>query len=338
MQRLLLEAGRRAPGRSDRQIAAGFEILQALVKAEATHLRDSALVQSLLAHAERARVAYLAHEYMNAAWRPCFHADVVRDLAAAKLEWAGSAELLEAFSPLMLGEEARAVLQRFDDPVMRELVKDLCLPRSLRQDVFVRGARPLTNAERDHALGEVMLALLCSEAGFSWEIEVPAGKATIERGFFGPLVAALAEGPCLVRDLLALPDLPRRDNPGEVVGMLVGTGQAMPVLAPALVPDARVRRLNQEAARRFAREDSLSTPMALATSGTGAPLPCRMLDLFVAERLQSEETADPAAWAGSLAAGRPQAEEERLRGVIEGILAERPPFWRRLGALPPALG
>lgn len=338
MQRLLLEAGRRSPGRSDRQIAAGFEIVQALVKAEATHLRDGAFVQSLLAHAERASVTYLAHEYMNDTWRPCFHADVVRDLAAAKLEWAGSAELLEAFSPLMLGEEARAVLQRFDDPVMRELVKDLCLPRSLRQDVFVRGARRLTNAERDRALGEVMLALLCSQARFSWEIEVPAGRATIERGFFGPLVAALAGGPRSVRDLLALPGLPRHDNPGEVVGMLVGTGQAIAVLAPALAPDARARRLNQEAARRFARPDSLATPMALATSGTGAPFPCRMLDLFIAERLQSEGAADPAAWAGRLAGGQPPGEEERLRGVIEGILAERLPIWRRLGALPPAPG
>jgi SAM-dependent methyltransferase len=336
MQRLLLEAGRRSAGRSDRQIAAGFEIVRALVKAGATHLRESAFVQSLLAHAERARAAYLAHEYMNAAWRPCFHADVVRDLTAAKLEWAGSAELLEAFSPLMLGEEARAVLQRFDDPVMRELVKDLCLPRSLRQDVFVRGAHPLTTAERDCALGEVVLALLCPEARFCWEIDVPAGRATIERGFFGPLVAALAEGPRPVRDLLALPGLPRRDNPGEVVGMLVGSGQAMPVLAPPLAPEARALRLNREAARRFARPDSLGIPMALATGGTGAPLPCRMLDLFIAERLQSEGAADPAAWAGRLAAGQPPGEEERLRDVIAGILAESLPLWRRLGALPPA--
>jgi hypothetical protein len=39
------------------------------------------------------------------------------------------------------------------------------------------------------------------------------------------------------------------------------------------------------AAERFVRQGNLNTGMALATSGTGAPLPCPMLDLFVASRL-----------------------------------------------------
>jgi hypothetical protein len=105
-----------------------------------------------------------------------------------------SADLLENFSPLMLHDEARAVLDRFDEPPMRELVKDMCLDRGLREDVFVRGPRRLSPLERDDALGEVTLALGCPLEQFIWEQEVPVGKATIERGFFGPIVAALAEG------------------------------------------------------------------------------------------------------------------------------------------------
>ncbi len=45
---------------------------------------------------------YLAHEYMNAHWSPCFHADVAAALADAKLDWAGSANLLESFPDLMM--------------------------------------------------------------------------------------------------------------------------------------------------------------------------------------------------------------------------------------------
>jgi SAM-dependent methyltransferase len=336
MQRLVREAGQRGAARSDRQVEAGIEIVRALVEADAQQLSAFPLVRTLLDVVDRGQLSYLAHEYMNAAWRPCFHADVVRDMAAAKLDWVASAELLENFSPLMLGDQARAVMARFEDPIMRELIKDLCASRCLRRDVFVRGARRLSAAERDEALGDVMLALLRSEAQFNWEMDVPAGRAAIERGFFGPVVAALAEGPRRVRDLLALPDLPRRDNPGELIGVLVGTNQAMPVLAPAREPDATVRRFNRAAARHLVRPDNLNTGMALASSGSGAPLPAPMLDLFIATRLQEGERADPDGWANILGSGQSVAERQRLAAFIERLIAERMPLWRQLGCLPAA--
>jgi hypothetical protein len=200
---------------------------------------------------------------MNAAWRPTFHADLVLALRAAKLEWVASAALLENFSPLMLHDEARPVFDRFDDPLMRELVKDICIERQLRQDVFVRGARRLSTRERDASLGEVTLALACPVEQFVWEFEVPVGKATIERGFFAHR-SQLAEGPKRVCDL-AFPDLPRRDNLGELIGMLVGTGQALPLSGQPAEPEPQVLRLNALAPRRFARFDNLTSGMALAT-------------------------------------------------------------------------
>lgn len=333
MQRLLREAGERIAARSDRQVEAAFEVVTALVEAKALHLRGLPFVDSLLQHARRAQTAYLAHEYMNEMWRPCFHADVVAALAEAKLDWVASAHLLENFSSLVLSEDARAVAARFDDPVMRELVKDMCLPRALRQDVFVRGAHRIAPAERDTALAEVRLALLCSEAQFVWEAEVTSGKAELDRGFFGPVVAALAQGPQRVGDLLALPGLPRRDNPAEIIGMLVGTDQAVPVLGPPGEPDPLVARFHAAAAKRFVHSRNLNTGMALATSRTGAPLPCPMLDLFVAARLEEEAAPDAAAWAAALGAGEPEAEQERLRTFIDRLIAERAPIWRQLGAV-----
>jgi Predicted methyltransferase regulatory domain len=122
----------------------------------------------------------------------------------------GSLLLLENFSPLMLHDEARPVFDRFDEPLMRELVKDICIERQLRQDVFVRGARRLSTRERDASLGEVTLALACPVEQFVWGFEVPVGKATIGRGFFGPIVAALAEGPKRVCDLFSRSAAPRQ--------------------------------------------------------------------------------------------------------------------------------
>jgi SAM-dependent methyltransferase len=333
LQRLLLEAGARAAGSSARKVASGWEIAAELGEANAPHLRDNPLVQSLTEYARQAKPAYLAHEYMNAAWRPCFHADVARALAGAKLDWVASAQLLENFTPLMLADEARAVAARYDDPIMRELIKDMFLARCLRQDVFVRGARRITPAERDAALCDVTLALQQEESEFCWELEVPVGQARFERGFFGPVVAALAEAPRRIGELLSLPGLPRRDNPGELVGMLVGSHQALPVFGPAAGSCDRAGRLNRAAATYFVRPDNLDLGMALATSGTGSPLPCTMLDLFIADRLATG-APDPEAWAMTLGPDRSRSEQDRLRDFIDRVLAARAPVWHRLGAIP----
>jgi SAM-dependent methyltransferase len=333
MQRLLCEAGSRLATRSDRQAAAGLDIVRTLAEANARQLRDG-FVRSLIETGRHAQPAYLAHEFMNAAWRPAFHADVALALREAKLDWVASAELLENFSQLMLPDEARGVLDRFDEPLMRELVKDMCLDRGLRRDVFVRGARRLSALERDAALGEAMLALACPVEQFIWEHDVPVGKATIERDFFGPIIDALAKGPKRVSDLLALHDLQRRRNPGELVGMLVGTGQVLPLSAPPTEPAPEVRRLNALAARRFARLDNLTSGMALATSGSGVPLPCPMVELFVAGSLCEAEPSDLAERARSLAAAAPPEEQAKLVELFDRILGERRPLWRALGAVP----
>jgi SAM-dependent methyltransferase len=333
LQRLIYESGRRVAGRSPARATAGFAVARALIEAEAWHLREPALARSLLERAAQSSAVYLAHEYMNAVWRPCFHADVVAALAEAKLEWVASAHLLENFPTLALNDEARAVVNRFDDPPMRELIKDMCLTRGLRQDVFVRGAQRLTVQERDDALAEIVLGALYAEPHFLWEIDAPAGKATLEKRFFGPAVAALAHGPRRVRDLLALPELPRHDNPAELVGVLVGSDQALPLRALASAPAASAVRLNRVAARRFVRSDDLGSGMALATTGTGAPLPCSMLDLFVAAQLLDGAAPDAAAWAERLGKGRSAEERDQLGALIARILGERAPIWRRLGAL-----
>ena len=333
MQRMVRAVGERVAGSSERQVEAGFEIVRALTAAEARHLRGDPFVGSLIEHAQHCQTAYLAHEYMSEAWRPCFHADVAAALAEAKFGWVASAHLLENFSALMLSDEVRAVSARFDDPVTRELIKDMCLPRGLRQDVFVRGPRRLAPAERDAILGEVVLGLMCSEAQFSWDFEVPSGRAALERRFFGPIVAALAQGPLPVRELLALPELPRHDNPSELVGMLVGTDQALPLLAPPSDPDARIGRFNRLAAKQLVHSGNLNNGSALAASGTGAPVPCTMLDLFVAARLDEKQSPDPASWAAALGAGQPEAEQQRLHAFIDCLIAERAPLWHRLGAV-----
>ena len=136
--------------------------------------------------------------------------------------------------------------QRLDDPLLRELVKDMCLDRSLRHDVFVRGARRIDPVARDAALMDVWLALNISPEEMPYEADVPAGRAALNRSFYGPITEAMATGPRRVGDLLALPDLEgRRDNPAELVGILVGLDLAEPAARPGAEPTPQALRFNR---------------------------------------------------------------------------------------------
>ena len=120
--------------------------------------------------------------------------------------------------------------------------------------------------------------------------------------------------------------------------MLVGSNQALRVLAAGSEPDSRVQRLNAAAARRFVRPDNLSQGMALATTGSGTPLSCPMLDLFVASRLQANPVCDAAPGPPMLGANHPESERQSLQEFIDLLVTERTPIWRRLGVLPRGVG
>ena len=327
LQRLLFEAGTRAGGRSDRQVAAGMEVVRALHAAEGRHLT---IVGEMVSRLENMPVEYLAHEYMNAGWRPCFHADVAAALAPARLDWVAAADLMENFPALMLTEAQRAVADRFEDPLMRELVKDLCNPRSLRHDVFVRGPRRISNAERDAALCEVTLTLKLRPEEFVFEALLPAGKASLEPAFYRPVVAALGQAPRRVAELLALPDLEgHRNNPAELVGMLLGTGQATIVARPGAPTQANARRFNRAAARAVLRSGRTEGGSAMASFRLGAGLACLPVEHLVLDMLADRAEADPESWART--AGMTAESAAQFHGVSENLCERRLPTWQLAG-------
>ena len=158
MQRLIYEAGIRSGGRSDHQAEAGLALAREVKEAGGKYLTESSLSRDVIDNIHGMSKEYLSHEYMSAHWSPAFHADVAAAMAEAKLDWVASANPLENFPELMLSVEQRALFERYSDPIMRELVKDTCLPRQLRHDVYVRGARRMRNTERDAAIAHLTVA------------------------------------------------------------------------------------------------------------------------------------------------------------------------------------
>ncbi|MGC2783025.1 MAG: class I SAM-dependent methyltransferase [Roseiarcus sp.] len=329
MQRLIRAAGLVRSRRSDRQALAGLELLRALHGAGAYHLAGVPFVDKLVKGMPDMPPAYLAHEFMNANWSPCFHADVVAALSEAKLEWVGSANLLENFSTLVLTPAERKVLEGVEDGLDRELIKDLCLARALRHDIFVRGPNRLTGASLRESLQEITLALAVDAPEFSYEIEMAKGSAQLSRDFYAPLVAALAKGPREVGALLALQQTEANHphDPAEVIGILVGGGQALPVLRPGAPLSKEAKALNQMIAAAFGRVDHRRAKLALASTALGAGLPADGYDLFVEHRADlGQDGRSLNEWVGESGADLEPEGKDRLRALLSRALSRRSIF------------
>ncbi len=333
MQRLLRASGLRLSSRSDRQAEEGLKVLKELWAADAVQLIRSPWLNSLINRSDGLPSQYLAHEYINSSWAPCFHADVAGAFADAKLEWVGAGHLIENFPALTLTPEQRAVTQRFDDPLLRELVKDLCLERSLRHDVFVRGARRISPTIRDSALMDVKLTLNVSPAEIPFEADMPAGKAALNRAFYGPITEAMAAGPRRVDDLLNLPTLEgRRDNPAELIGILIGLDLAEPALRSGVEPSPQALRLNHVMTANLLRTEQMGRTIAAASYMLGAGSPCALAELYVLARVQAGEgEANIGAWVSRLGANLDEEGQAKLRELLENCLHVRVPILRAQG-------
>lgn len=354
LQRLLLENAALTHGAATEKIAAGIDFALKLRAAGADILGEADAIKQLRAvgptENDDEKLAYLAHEYLNAHWSPLYHADVARDMAAAKLTYAGSATLLENFPALSLTQEQHALLATVADPALRETFKDYCARRPFRRDVFVRGAQRLTPAERDRRLSALRLALTVSHGERRATVKAPLGEAELPAWRYEPIFAALADGPKSVAELARLSDAPGVPpaNPAELVGLLTGSGQAM--LATADLSAAA-----GGAASRFNRlcVDDALTEMTRKTVALATPLCGGGLHLSLAEALLYDAAANGAITGD--AAGGEAAEQatthalRRLTGLAEpppdhpnrpallesmvwGV-AESLPLWRRLGMI-----
>jgi SAM-dependent methyltransferase len=336
VQRVTREAGLRIARRSDQQAEAGMAVLRDLFAAEAQSLRADGRIGTWLAEVVNYPSTYLAHELMNANWSPCWHADVVQDLSAARLDWVGSAQPLENFPELAMSGPQRIVYEKFDDPMVRELIKDLCLARMLRHDIYVRGAQRLTVAGRDAALSQLTLALIVPLSRVEFAVEVNAGKAEFAQDFYRPVAEMMARGPALVADLLHAPGaVATRENPAELAGMLIGTRQAMVVSRPGAGPGDAAMRLNALLAERLGVTDNLNRTGALASVSLGAGLPCAITDLFVAGRaIAGEAAGDLDGWTNALAGHLGEESVGRVRLALEHGVTEMLPVMRQLCGLP----
>ncbi len=325
VQRLVRTAAALDPagGDSVERVERAMDLARRLKAAGAAHLGEANRWAAIFLGAEqRPDPAYLAHEFLTDHWRPCFHADVSAAMAEAKLDYVGSARLVENFPELTLTPEQRALHDAMPEGPARELVKDLCLPRGFRSDVFIRGLR---RAPREPMLDGLVMASLADKEEPKIAAETPLGEAALPAGSAEPILAALRSGPARVGELRRLAPS-GKVGAAELAALLMAGGTALPVWRDEASAESAgaARRLNVVAARRYAANGYGQGVFALASSLLAAGLPCGPLDLEVAARLATGADWSAGTLARALAPPAASAEAvEEAERRIGALLEER---------------
>lgn len=298
---------------------------------------------------ESENIAYLAHEYLNAHWQPCYQQDVAAALAPAKVSFAASANIYDNFPALCLTEEQRALVDE-TPPDFRETMRDYFMKRTFRRDIYIRGQRLVPARCLDDRLRAVALTAVIPKAKLTRQISVPTGKAELNEGFYGPALEMIASGTPTVGELL---DNPKVDTttatPQEVIGMLIGSRQAMHLVSPAPARKARERIRRYNAAQMRVRAENGRAIAPLASLAPGSAVTVRLFEMLVYEALAEGIAAESSAvvencWQRLKQRGdrlidhgvlvQDEARNfELLQENVPEVLSTAIPTWQRIGAI-----
>jgi hypothetical protein len=234
-------------------------------------------------------------------------------------------------------------------PFLRETVKDHCLDRSFRRDVYVRGLRRIARGNAIAHCAALQLALVLPRHAVRLSLDLDGSEAGMPPQIYEPIFDARDEAPRRIGELLARPAMrraPSLPTPAEIAGILVGSGQAAIAQEASEQSAARTARFDSAIADTVIRDASnnliavLGSPVL--TTGL-ADMPLEVIAHAVAlaapaatpPEIVAEVLARLAAAGETLLRdGKPIAEDAELRRAFAESLAksvtERLPLWRSL--------
>lgn len=332
LQRLLQDSVRGLVASDAERAAHALGVLEGIRAIGSPHLPPAHELDAIVARC-RASPAYMAHQWFTDFWRPVFQAELARDLAAARLDFAGPAHPALESPDLQLRPAQQAALAALPAWMDAGTRQDVFLVRRFRTDIYVRGRRSAAPG----TLGEVRFALAGDPSRAAVRFRTEAGVAALSPEQEQALLRALATGPQALADLAALPALADLTE-ADIAMMLIGSAVAYPLWRAGPNDGAaalRAARCNAVLARALGAEAGASgSPLGAVSPVLGAAVPMAAGDLDIAVALQAGVPAAPEVLAAALAAPGATAEEVTARaGAIAQRLSLHLEAWRALGVL-----
>ena len=229
VQRLLRELVIRRPGRNDEIALAARGFVNELAARGARYFSADESVGRFLEQLAKKEGSYLAHEYLNEHWDAFYHLDVAREMAAAELEYVGSATVSDNIVGLSAPPEIAALFAGAD-PGMAETIKDFSVNRRFRRDLFARAPQRLSPEQFVAELADIRLILTIEADSATTTLMTSAGEVKANESIAVPLLERLKKGSAAVAELAALPELVGlpAEQLAQTLSLLVESGQLHP--------------------------------------------------------------------------------------------------------------
>ncbi|MEJ2175343.1 MAG: methyltransferase regulatory domain-containing protein, partial [bacterium] len=260
LQRLLSAHAATGGGALPARVRRALEFAQRLEASGAEYFRANPLAAQRLRSLDTQDPSYVAHEYFNADWAPSYHADVAREMAAAKLAYVASAGVLDNFEQFVLRPEMTAAVAEVGDPAMAETIKDFA--RKMLGATRFALARPRT---------------LCALGA-----RTPVGEVNLQPEMYVPVLDALARAPMTFDALAAAPGI-RPLDPVRLRQALFALA-ALDFVAPAMPAAGEAeRRASTERynAAVIAQAPRTGEGAMLASPVLGCGVPASFIDLLL---------------------------------------------------------
>jgi SAM-dependent methyltransferase len=175
------------------RIDGAIDFADKLLALNPTYLRANPLVSDRLTKMKEHNRHYLAHEYFNRDWHPMHFATMAQWLEPAKLQYACSANYLDAIDAVNLTPEQQQFLNEIPDPMFRQTTRDFMVNQQFRKDYWVKGARRLSPLEQSTALRAQRVMLTNPLADVALKVTGSLGEATLSEAVYQPVLNRLAD-------------------------------------------------------------------------------------------------------------------------------------------------
>jgi hypothetical protein len=112
---------------------------------------------------------------------------------AAKVQFACSATFTDQIDAIHLTQEQVNFLRGISDSVMRESVRDFMVNRQFRRDYWVKGARKLSDLEKQRQFMAQKILLVTHRPDVTLTMSGSLGEGGLSQDTYGPLLDALAD-------------------------------------------------------------------------------------------------------------------------------------------------
>ena len=285
------------------RIDSALAFVDQLLAANPAYARANPQVAERIKKIKEQNRHYVAHEYFNRDWQPMAFADMARWLQPAKLNWACSANYLDAIDAVNLSAEQQELLKGIPDPMFRQTTRDFCVNQQFRKDYWVKGVRTLAALEQAEALRAQRILLAQPRSEVSLKVAGSLGEATLTESIYNPILDQLADHK--PKTLGQLEQALKGSTDGQSITfaqmvqatmVLSSGGAVLPVQDEAAIQKAKKpsERLNAHLMHKARASNELSY-LASPVTGGGVTVP-RFQQLFLLAKQQGHKQASD--WAG----------------------------------------